>query len=602
MANNCRITALKFTLKKGSSISSGTIPTSAFLTILPKPGYTVSASKFTHGTLPTNVDTCVFADTGTAGELYNTVKATVTFSSGFVFNSNTKFKIDINGSADLYKPEEKNIDVRITIQDLINPNLDSSPIVTFTAATSAFTVSQEEIAPETEPGHVEKTTTKISGVAVKNTSTKIATLKVESKTGYYINSLPYLKYINIRDGIIKLKRTSSTRDSNNRATIYNFDIMFSNKTNSYYNSNSIILLKYNTALIKNVPKEIRDIRFGTAIIDESGANKKIIINATEDAEFDVTVTKRTDGKSILNSSVVNTTILDPVVGSLDAVSYKVSSLRNGKFKRRKLVINQRFPKYSSTILSTAINMGGGLSGTTATFDSLTGVKVGDRLMMDEIDTSTEITVTQINSSVECVLSTSVTAGNNATAKFIRKEKYDINVYPKNDTVLGGFIPSTYPQYTIEQIENPVLKLTTSTSNPRLTAAAAITYTGRANSFPGSLKNVRSIPKSFSIDYSFTNSAGGSVTKVSDDPTWSSTEALDVSSATSSDWTNSVHADAVDSSGNEIKGNGGTHIEMFNIVTTYGATATLKADIIIKKWGNKDVTMNLDLDTIFAAIA
>ena len=80
-----------------------------------------------------------------------------------------------------------------------------------------------------------------------------------------------------------------------------------------------------------------------------------------------------------------------------------------------------------------------------------------------------------------------------------------------------------------------------------------------------------------------------MTKVDDDPTWSSTEALDATSATSSDWTNFVPAD-----------NGGTHIEIFNIVTTYGVTSTLKADVVVLKWGNANVTMNLDLDTIFAA--
>ena len=46
-------------------------------------------------------------------------------------------------------------------------------------------------------------------------------------------------------------------------------------------------------------------------------------------------------------------------------------------------------------------------------------------------------------------------------------------------------------------------------------------------------------------------------------------------------------------------NGGTHIEIFNIaVTGIGTTTfTLTADVLIKKWGTQDVTMNLDLDQI-----
>jgi hypothetical protein len=48
-------------------------------------------------------------------------------------------------------------------------------------------------------------------------------------------------------------------------------------------------------------------------------------------------------------------------------------------------------------------------------------------------------------------------------------------------------------------------------------------------------------------------------------------------------------------------NGGTHIEIVNIVTTYGTpSATLKADVIVKKFGTADVTMVLNLDDIFAA--
>ena len=160
MANNCKISALKFSVKKGSSVSSGSIPPNGNIFISPRRGFVVSASKFSHGTLPANVSTCVFSDEATAGQLGNIVKVTITFDSGFVLNQTTKYEIDIKGSADLYKSEEQDVDVRVTIEDKINPNLNSSPTVTFTAATSSFTVSQETVTPETEPGNIKRTTTK----------------------------------------------------------------------------------------------------------------------------------------------------------------------------------------------------------------------------------------------------------------------------------------------------------------------------------------------------------------------------------------------------------------------------------------------------------
>ena len=120
-------------LKVGSSVASGTFPTTGFMIIQPKTGYTVSASKFSHGTLPSQITTCVFSDTTTAGAIGNMVKATITFASDFTLTSGTTtVNIDFNGTADLYKDDEQSVDVKITIDDEINPNLDSSPIVTFT--------------------------------------------------------------------------------------------------------------------------------------------------------------------------------------------------------------------------------------------------------------------------------------------------------------------------------------------------------------------------------------------------------------------------------------------------------------------------------------
>ena len=88
---------------------------------------------------------------------------------------------------------------------------------------------------------------------------------------------------------------------------------------------------------------------------------------------------------------------------------------------------------------------------------------------------------------------------------------------------------------------------------------------------------------FKVSYSFTRTAGNWVAVDATLPKWSSTD------STASSWTNSVSTN-----------NNGTHIEISNIVIggMGTVTATLTANVLIKKWGTEDVTMTLDVDPAF----
>jgi hypothetical protein len=135
-----------------------------------------------------------------------------------------------------------------------------------------------------------------------------------------------------------------------------------------------------------------------------------------------------------------------------------------------------------------------------------------------------------------------------------------------------------------------LKCTSShaTANP-----ADIVYVGKANAYPNQIKSIRGVTGStatvtdrkefFKISYSFTKSAGVWEAVDATLPKWSSTD------STASSWTNSVSAN-----------NNGTHIEISNIVVggMGTVTATLTANVLIKKWGTEDVTMTLDVDPAF----
>ena len=70
---NYTSTTLKFTERIGDSVIGGNMITSGTLTISPKSGYVVTASDFSISTLPDNVTSVVFTDTGTAGTPSNNI-------------------------------------------------------------------------------------------------------------------------------------------------------------------------------------------------------------------------------------------------------------------------------------------------------------------------------------------------------------------------------------------------------------------------------------------------------------------------------------------------------------------------------------------------
>jgi hypothetical protein len=128
----------------------------------------------------------------------------------------------------------------------------------------------------------------------------------------------------------------------------------------------------------------------------------------------------------------------------------------------------------------------------------------------------------------------------ATYEFIQEfpsasanEIYHINVTPKDSTILSSNLPQTAPQGIIYQYINPTLTIKATTANVLLANQTDIVYIGRPNKKPDRLKHIKTVAETFQIDYTITNSAGREVSKVDDDPKWSSTV------STNSDWTYSL---------------------------------------------------------------
>tara|TARA_R100001015_G_C4625912_1_gene184650 strand:- start:645 stop:2180 length:1536 start_codon:yes stop_codon:yes gene_type:complete len=163
------------------------------------------------------------------------------------------------------------------------------------------------------------------------------------------------------------------------------------------------------------------------------------------------------------------------------------------------------------------------------------------------------------------------------------EIYHINVTPKNGTILNSNLTQTAPQAIIYQYINPTITLvgTFSGTSGRVTD---IVYTGRPNKTPGQLDNIKTVVESFQINYQLTH---GSAINKGSNITWSSTG--------TSSWSNSAYDSA-----STTPANHGNHIEIVNIVHTAdgSTTASLTADVIVKRFGTKSVTMTINLDTFF----
>ena len=322
-----------------------------------------------------------------------------------------------------------------------------------------------------------------------------------------------------------------------------------------------------------------------------GGVRPIKIYGSCDAEFDLTITKNSDGLSIIKKP--DSEVLTPS-GVLGCFSRRLYDT-----KRFNDVSSVEFPQVfpEPIVNSTTVNGSMAASGATKIiFTSLSGVAVGDQIIAPEIAGGRTVKVTVLNPDTdnvnECTLSESITIANSQPVYFVRKETYNINVYPRGNTVLGPNISALEPQYTITQYTNPILKLTATETESAYTGPGEVVYIGKVNANPyefapshkataGSLVTVTHYHSYlFRVTYSLTATSGNF--RDVKTPVWSKT------SSTTSDWTNSIPAS-----------NGGTEIDIHNISVSGSASTSYSIifDVLIKKWGTDDVTMNINLDNI-----
>ena len=598
---NYTVTKFKVIENIGDSIFNNNMVKGGTLTIKPKTNYVVSASDFSIKTLPNDISSVEFFDTTVPGEIGNEVNIFASLKSDFVLNKNTNIKLKILGDAKLFDLDTQLISANVRLIDDKNENSFGSTSITGFDNSVTTTTKQVGI-----NGNLDIFTTIISNNITKNVTTKLGSITVTADTGYYFVNKPYLKRLSTDN--VFLKQTSVTRDVNRKATSYNFDIMFISGFNTYIKNQQPVFIEYTAELIPVDKVEITNVVIRDVILSDLGSTIPIKVYGTEGAEFDLTITKASDiTNSIINDPEYAIDVFTPY-GTITGINKRIPKT-SLKSRLNYCEFSQDFPM--NVIKETTLSSG--MSNTaTMNVTSNADVQVNDRVIMGQIAGGKTIKVTELNpGSVanRLTLSDNITADNGSTVKFIRTETYDINIYPKDGVALGPNISIEKPLYTIKQITNPILKFALTSSD--CTNPGNVVYAGRVNANGKDLNNLSgavsgtnavvtnySTKNRFKITYTLSATSGNWRAVDATLPKWSSTD------STASSWTNSVYKDVVSKYGaSTVAGNGGTHVEIFNITSsgTTTSTLTLVLDILVKKFGTDDVTMTLDLDPAFETV-
>ena len=423
----------------------------------------------------------------------------------------------------------------------------------------------------------------------------VATIKIEATytvdssgvktyTKRFIKS-PSLNSKNNIKFILNSIEQSTSSSGHKHATSYLFNVI-------YYNTSSVVTqdgvsanLVYNDSTIPTRGSGVLNLTqliTGSTILNKSGDRKKITIVGTPKSTDTITI-KDDNGNSILNNQ--NTMITDSDYESCEAHSFTIGS--NGMYS-----FHQDFPSVVSK--GTAVNGSMAASGASKIiFDSLTNVKVGDKVILSTaVDDTTSIKVTELDPDGdnvnECTVSPNLTAADNATVRFKRSREYYLNI--ETSSGLGSGIPTTTPTYTWYQYIDPVLTIkATPGSDFEIKEFNDVAVTlGDGDPHEKEYHGTAIAADGRRISFSYTLDVGSGHTFTSFTTPIFSQDLDSTTYPTRSHWTNSIPSK-----------NGGTDVEIVDITTTAIGAQTLKISgvLYINRFGNKDVTMELNLDNI-----
>lgn len=425
----------------------------------------------------------------------------------------------------------------------------------------------------------------ISGKVLHNTSTVIATVKLEAftKSGSisdrrFLTTPNLLRSIsnavNLEATSLRLKLKTTTRDTTSAKNIkeFEFDLIYKNDKSISFSNDLKYTLSPLSKRVPTIPSGITRVAYGKDQINKMGSKRKITIYGSPNIKWYLAINKITDLKdssgNITSSS--ESSILSP---------YQFKKENDKSLKRNKTIGYGAYIDKSSSLFE--------VSNTSDMF--VYAGQLGESGVFSFFQQFPSAT-TETRYSI------------NVQTFYISDDTSDFSSW---DVARAGF--SKWTSKILTQRMNPTLTLRATTNSllydingQAIPGSGAqtydLTYTGRPNATKKDVRGNRGITTNADITY-LLDATSSNTFGTGRVPVFSRTierdEAGTPSSKTnlSSDWTNSI-----------VSSNGGTDITITNIsLTAVGSgTITLTMKLLINKWGNDSVIMELDLDDIIAA--
>jgi len=304
----------------GDSGAGGSLATSRQIVITPFSGYTVSASDFSHGTLPTGVQSVTFSNTGTPYQPGNLVHANVTLTAAYAMPS-ADTSIDIPIIGDAYQGVKTDVGYVFTIEvhqsyDItasatpVGTSAVGTPNTMLNSTSGSFDVFNFAGSVPVDPAQTDLSYPDF---------TVVGTLTVAYNSGFHQDATPFLRPITTGHGNshVLIQRKSQTLDPTTGLTT-------AEVLNVLYKSDKDVTTSYKirTELSLGVvadfstDKKIYGINFmGSGFdaeavtqdafyIDPSGGSEILVITGNPGARFNLTWTNADPALAVYNQSTI----------------------------------------------------------------------------------------------------------------------------------------------------------------------------------------------------------------------------------------------------------------------------------------------------------
>jgi len=301
---NCSINTGALTKIGGQAIGSDDIN----LTITPDQHFSVTASNFSVGTIPTGVNSITITDNGSAGTFTNTLNVLVNLTDTFTMpSSNTTITIDVDGAADKGEVIQRTI------------FLKESP-----ASGSNFTQTFNS-----GPGILEDSNNN-TGIKTVGQKVVIFTRTLTCSTGYYFPQEPdYVITSDDKEHIprysVETTRTYLDNGSNNLPLqIISFEVSYLVPDDNVIAADRDTITFSATAAIIYAPtREITNFQFDATNIPSRGGIKVFQIYGTAGAAYNLSVVDAASTISVTNG-VHNNQVIGPKGYNAHVVTFNSS--------------------------------------------------------------------------------------------------------------------------------------------------------------------------------------------------------------------------------------------------------------------------------------